>query len=372
MKTLSFSDEQTELRNSLRRMISERWSAPARRAWLAGGEPYDRKLWADMAGQLGVHGLSIPESHGGLGYGFAEQAVVLEEIGRQVVATPYLSTAVIAPAVLVAGESAAADRWLPELAAGAKIAALAHTEADGDWWQDRPLTTWADADGDCTVTGTKHFVVDGAEADLLLVTASGADGELAVLAVEAGSATVTATALPTLDLTRRLATVAFDRAPAAVLARGRQARELLARARNVAEVGLACEQVGGCAVALELTVDYVKVREQFDAPIGSFQAVKFAAADMLLALESARSAAYYAADAIARDAPDAAVSCAVAKAVCSESYSRVTGAMIQLHGGIGYTWEHDAHLYFKRAKASEHLFGDPAGHRARLAGLLGL
>lgn len=370
---LSFTEEQTELRRTVRRLISDRWGSVQRRAWLDGGEPYDRGLWTAMAGQIGVTGLGIPEEYGGLGYGFAEQSVVLEEIGRELVATPYLSTAAVAPAVLLGGNPGVARRWLPGIAAGEVMAALAHTEADADWRGTRPATTATRAADGWSVSGTKEFVVDGAQADLLLVTAADTgSGELVLLAVPATDPAVDQVDRPTLDLTRRLATIVLDGAPAEPVARGRAARDLLDHALDVAAIGLACEQAGGCAAALSRTVDYVKVREQFDAPIGSFQAVKFTCADMLMQVEAARSAAYYAAAALDAGSDEVPVSAAVAKAVCSDAFMAVTGSMIQLHGGIGYTWEHEAHLYFKRAKASQHLFGDADAHRARLADLLGI
>lgn len=370
---LSFTEEQTELRRTVRRLISDRWGSVQRRTWLDGTDAYDRALWTAMAGQIGLNGLSIPEEYGGLGYGFAEQSVVLEEIGRELVATPYLSSAVVAPAVLLGGSRTVARRWLPGIADGGVVAALAHTEADADWRAARPATTATRAGDGWSVSGTKEFVIDGAQADLLLVTAAdAASGELVLLAVPAADPAVTRVDRPTLDLTRRLATLVLAGAPAELIAQGQAARDILDYALDVAAIGIACEQAGGCAAALSKTVDYVKVREQFDAPIGSFQAVKFSCADMLLQVEAARSAAYYAAAALDAGSDEVPVSAAVAKAVCSEAFMAVTGSMIQLHGGIGYTWEHEAHLYFKRAKASQHLFGDADAHRDRLADLLGI
>ncbi|MGI5242204.1 acyl-CoA dehydrogenase family protein [Dactylosporangium sp. CA-139066] len=364
---LAFTDEQEELRTSVRRLLAEHWSPEKRRAALDSAEPYDARLWKTMAEGLGLHGMAIPEEYGGAGYGFVEQSVVLEEIGRALLRAPYLSTVTVAATALQAGQDEAlrAD-WLPRIAAGQAVAALAHDERRGA----RPAAAVRDGAG-WRVSGTKAYVVDGAQADLFVVTATGDDGPV-LLAVEGSADGVATLEHPTLDLTRRLATVTFTEAQGRAIAVGDQARDVLDRTLDVAAVALACEQVGGAAAALEMTVEYAKIREQFGAPIGSFQAIKFKCADMLLDLEAARSAAYYAAASVNDNAADLPIAASVAKAVCSDAYTAITAEMIQIHGGIGYTWEHDAHLYFKRAKAAQHLFGDADRHRARLADLVGI
>jgi alkylation response protein AidB-like acyl-CoA dehydrogenase len=214
--------------------------------------------------------------------------------------------------------------------------------------------------------------LDGAQADLLLTLARKPDGDLILLAIDARQTAVIIEELPTLDMTRRLAGVQYIDAVGDVVAEGEALRHALDRMLDIAAVALACEQVGGASRALEMTVEYAKIRTQFDALIGSFQAIKFKCADMLLNVEAARSAAYYAVAALDNDNADFQLAASAAKAVCSESYMSVSSEMIQIHGGIGYTWEHDAHLFFKRAKASQILFGDAEEHRERLADRLGI
>jgi alkylation response protein AidB-like acyl-CoA dehydrogenase len=373
MRTLGFTQEQEALRAGVRRLLAEQWGSERLRAALDDPEPYDTGLWKTMAERLGLHAMAIPEEYGGAGYGFAEQAVVLEEMGRSLLRAPYLSTVVLAATALLQGDDEASrQEWLPRIAAGEIVASLAHVEDDGDWSASAPRTR-ATADGDSwRVTGSKSFVIDGAQADLLLVLARGGDVGDVLVAVDTRSGGVTAHDVPALDLTRRLATVTLEGASGRAVAVGARAREVLDGTLRVGAAALACEQVGGAERCLEMTVEYAKVREQFGVPIGSFQAVKFMCADMLLHVEAARSAAMYAAFAVDGRTDDLAVAAPVAKAVCSEAYTAVTGSTIQVHGGIGYTWEHEAHLYFKRAKASEMLFGDPALHRERLAAQVGV
>ncbi|MEV4747380.1 acyl-CoA dehydrogenase family protein [Streptosporangium sp. NPDC049248] len=373
---LGFTAEQEELRAGVRRLLTEHASTDRLRAELESEEPYDAGLWKLMAESLGLHAMAIPEEYGGAGYGFREQSVVLEEMGRVLLRSPYLSTVIVAANALLLGDDEELRRdWLPRIAAGDAIASLAHVEADGDWRATRPrVSAVRDGEG-WRVTGTKSFVTDGVQADLLLVLASvagGEEGETVLLAVDTREAGVVAEDVPVLDMTRRLATVTFADARGRAVALGARARQVLEATLGIAAAGLACEQVGGAARSLEVAVEYAKVREQFGVPIGSFQAIKFKCADMLLDLEAARSAAYYAAAAVADDAEDLPVATSVAKAVCSDAYTAITGEMIQVLGGIGYTWEHDAHLYFKRAKASQHLFGDSDLHREQLAVRVGV
>ncbi|GII78561.1 acyl-CoA dehydrogenase [Sphaerisporangium rufum] len=328
-----------------------------------------------MARDLGLHAMAIPEEYGGAGYGFREQSVVLEEMGRTLLRSPYLSTVVVAAAALLHGDDEEARaRWLPRIAAGEVVATLAHAEPGVGWRAGRPRAVAVRDGAGWQVGGAKSHVVDGAEAGLLLVSAAaGQDGrDLVLLAVDPGHPGVTVTELPALDTTRRLASVTLDGVPAQAVATGERARRLLDRVLDVAVTGLACEQAGAAARALEMTVEYAKVRHQFGVPIGSFQAVQFTCADMLLHLEAARSAAYYAAAAIDRDDEDAPIAAAVAKAVCSDAGMAIAAEMVQIHGGIGYTWEHDAHLYFKRAASSAGLFGDADLYRERVATLAGV
>ena len=370
---LAFSPEQESLRESVRRFLEKQWSRKELRATLEGSGEARNRLWRSMAGELGLQGIAIPEAYGGLGFGVMEQAVVLEEMGRVLLATPYLASAVVAAQALLRGDSEPLrGRLLPGIASGEAVATLALLEPGSDW-RGAPAATLAHKDGGAwRVTGEKAFVVDGDQADCFIVSAKDAAGGNLLLAVARDDATVKVEPLPVIDATRPLARVRFLDAKAEVVAAEARAREVLDRTLEVACVALACEQMGGAAKSLETTNEYAKTRKQFGAPIGSFQAIKFKLADMLLNLEAGRSAAYYAAAAIAAARDDAPISASVAKAVCSDAYVAITGEMIQVHGGIAYTWEHDAHLYFKRARASLALFGDSDAHRERVAVLAGV
>ncbi|RFU37231.1 acyl-CoA dehydrogenase [Actinomadura logoneensis] len=358
------TEELRELRGTLRRFFAEHapvgGAAAGARRLMATRDGLDRDLWRRMAGELGLQGLAVPEEHGGSGFGVRELAVVFEEMGRVLYCGPFLATAGLAlPAVRAAG----ADDLLPGIADGSTIATLAWTEDDR--WDAPPAMTCEDG----VLNGTKSYVLDGHTADLVIVAARHRRAT-ALFAVDGGAPGLTRTPLPTLDQTRKLARLDFDHVPARLLTEDGDAA--LARARDVGLALLAAEQVGGAERALEMTVDYVKVRRQFGRAIGSFQAVKHRCADMFVQVESARSAMLNAvgtADHAPADLPRAA---ALAKAFCSDAYFHVAAETIQLHGGIGFTWEHDAHLYFKRAKASQEMFGPPAGHRRRLADLAGI
>ncbi|MGX4695408.1 acyl-CoA dehydrogenase family protein [Streptomyces sp. JNUCC 63] len=369
--TLSYTPEHEALRESVRKLLTEQASSERLRQVLESPQPYDATLWKTMAEELGLHGMAVPEEYGGSGFGFMEQAVVLEEMGRVVHCSPYLPTVVLAANALLLGDDEQARRtWLPRIASGEIAATVAVAEDDGDWHAGM-ITTTAIADGpEFRVTGRKCFVLDGATAGLVIVLArSGQDEVLA--AVDTGQPGVSVDELPVLDQTRPMATVTFTDARGNAIATGARAREVLARITEIAYAALAAEQVGGAARVLEMAVEYAKTRRQFGVPIGSFQAIKFKAADMLLELEAARAAALYAARAVAEDTADRTIAATVAKAVCSDAYFAVAAENIQIHGGIGFTWEHDAHLYFKRAKSSELLFGNAAAQHERLARELG-
>lgn len=346
--------EQEELRASVRRFLADKVSV---RDWMDSEEGHDPALWRQMAEQLGLQGIALPEEYGGSGGGPVELAIVLEEMGRVLLPSPFFATVALAgQAVAVSGDDAAKSRWLPGIADGSLTATLAIAEESGSW-RPEDLATTA---GDGTVSGTKMFVVDGHTADLLLVVA-----RTGLFAVEGNAAGVTRTRLDTLDPTRRLARIDLDSAPAV-----RVGGEFPRKALELAVVALAAEQVGGAQACLDAAVEYAKIRVQFDRPIGSFQAIKHKCADMLLAVEGARSAAHHAAS--VTDSAELPVAAALAAAYCSVAFTHVAKENIQIHGGIGYTWEHDAHLYLKRAKSSEQLFGAPAAHRVRLADLVGI
>ncbi|MEV5712864.1 acyl-CoA dehydrogenase family protein [Amycolatopsis mediterranei] len=367
------SEEQLQLREVLRAFLGKRSAEPDVRRQMATEAGYDAEVWRQLSGELGLPGLAIPEEYGGSGFGYAELGLVFEEMGRALLCAPYFGTVALAAEVLLrAGDESAAKDLLPGIASGETIAALALTEPAGRW-DESGVTTRAErvADG-WLLTGIKTYVLDGHTADLLLVVAR-TDAGIALFAVDGSVPGLRRTALPTLDQTRKQARLDFDAVPARLVGEAGGAWPAVERTLAAAAVLLAAEQLGGASRALELAVDYAKIREQYGRAIGSFQAVKHRLADMLTDVECARSAVQDGLGALAGgDATELRTAASVAKAFCSEVFTRVAAGAVQVHGGIGFTWEHPAQLYFKRAKGSEVLLGTPAEHRARLAGLLGL
>jgi alkylation response protein AidB-like acyl-CoA dehydrogenase len=372
---LGVSAEQEELRASVRRFLADRAPLSRVRALMDGGET-DWAVWEQAGTQLGLQGLAIPENYGGAGFSFAEQAVVLEEFGAALYGGPYLASAVLAATALLASPDEGARRGLlPDIASGQTVATLAFTE-DGGSWDPAAIRLSAVKDGPGVngawqLDGHKSFVLDGATAGLILVVAT-TDAGLSLFAVEGDAAGLGRAALPALDQTRQLARLEFAGVTGRLIGSPGDGAAALDRALDVAAVALAAEQLGGAQRALDMAVEYAKVRRQFDRPIGSFQAIKHRCADLLLEVESLRSAVGYAAAAVAEDSAEIPVLASLVKAYASETYFHVAAENIQIHGGIGFTWEHDAHLYFKRAKASELFLGDGAYHRERLANRIGL
>jgi alkylation response protein AidB-like acyl-CoA dehydrogenase len=355
---LVLTAEQEELRATVRRLLSEHAPMTRVREVAVDGHDYDRGLWARLA-ELGVTALTVDEKHGGADAGNVELCVVAEELGRALAPVPFVSAAIAAAALTAAGD-AAADDLLAKIADGSAVAAVATADtADGLPAARRDGDTW-------TLDGTANLVLDGQFADHIIVVADDA-----VLLVDAAAAGLTRTALTSADPTRAVARLDFAGTTATALAAADPGAVRAAAARTAALV-LAAEQAGGAAACLEATVDYAKIRLQFGRVIGSFQAVKHALADMYSESEQASAALRYAAWAADEDEDAADVAASLAKVACSEAYAHVTAQMIQIHGGIGFTWEHDAHLYFKRARSSSALFGDPAHHRELLAQRLGL
>jgi alkylation response protein AidB-like acyl-CoA dehydrogenase len=347
-----FTSEQKDLRSAVREVLADRSDEATVRKLAESESGYDADLWARLGGELGVLGLAVPEELGGAGGTLVDQAVVAEEFGAALLPGPVLGTVGLAiPALVALG----GDEILADLVEGTRTATLAWTEKGG-----APDVTVADG----KLSGTIRQVVDGS-ADVLLVPVSGPDG-LALYAVEGGERS----RLSTLDQTRRQAAVTFDATEARLLASGEQAEKAIAHALRVGGVLLAAEQVGGAQKLLDLTLAYANTRLQFGRKIGSFQAVKHRIADMLVLVEHARSTAYHAAWAIqdGSDDPDLAVS--IAQATCSENYERVTTDTVQMHGGIGFTWEHPTHLYLKRAFTDAALLGSAEQHRDRIAALV--
>lgn len=364
---LSFSEEQQHLKDTARRLLSERADSAAMRATVRSDTGRDPALWQELSEAMGWTGILVPEAHDGLGLGPIELCAIMEEMGRALYCGPFFSSVCLAQNLLLACDgSAASARYLPQLAAGSTRATVADIDVDG-------IVTTARADGDGFILdGSKHYVVDGATAELLLVVAS-LQGEPALFAVDAGSAGATCTAVDTMDQTRRQAQVTLSDVrlgAEALVATGEAAQRALETAMDLARIALAAEQVGSAQACLDMAVEYAKTRTQFGRPIGSFQAVKHICADMMTRLESARSACYFATASAAHPetSPEQlAELAALTQAFCSEAHFFCAAQNIQVHGGIGFTWEHDAHLHFKRARASQTLLGDPAHHRERLA-----
>jgi alkylation response protein AidB-like acyl-CoA dehydrogenase len=369
---LVFNDEQDELRRVVRRFLEQRSSERDVRRLMESAEGYDASVWKQMADGLGLHGLAIPEEYGGSGYSFVELIVVLEEMGRALLCAPFFSSVVLAASLLLAaGDERAKRDYLPGIAAGSTIATVALAEESGQWHEAGINATAARSGESWTLNGQKSYVMDGHVAGLLFVAARTGAG-VGIFAVDSGAAGLTTTRLSTLDQTRKLARLDLADTPARLVGRDGQGWPAWARMLDTAAVALAAEQVGGAQRVLDMSVEYAKIRVQFGRPIGSFQAIKHKCADMLLDVESAKSAAYYAAWSVAADTDEVPVVASLAKSYCSEAYSRAVAENIQIHGGIGFTWEHPAHLYFRRARSSEAMFGTPSYHRELFAQRIGV
>ena len=353
----------------VRRFLAEKSPLSEVRRLMATEAGYDPAVWAQL-GQLGLAGLTIPEKYGGAGCGPVEQLIVCEEMGAALLCAPYLASAVLATWALLACEDPIARTdLLPLIASGQTIATLAVPEDDGEWAPDEFGVTARRSGEKYLLDGRKSFVLDGMIADLVLVAAS-SDGGPALFAVGGDAPGLSRQAMQTIDLTRKQAVLTFNRTPARLVGQLGAAPEIVAQAVRGGVLALAAEQVGGAQRCLDMAVAYAKVRHQFGRAIGSFQAIKHLCADMLLEVESARSAAYRAAWEAADGGADLPLIASLAKAFCSEAYFHVAASNIQIHGGIGFTWDHDAHLYYRRAKSAEVMLGTPAAHREIAASLL--
>jgi alkylation response protein AidB-like acyl-CoA dehydrogenase len=376
----AFNAEQQELRSIAESFLAEHSGSEQIRAAMESELGYDPPLWKQLGAELGWTSVTIPEEYGGLGLGYVELVALLEVMGRHLLCSPFFASVCLAGnALLVAGSDAQKRRYLPGIAAGETRASLAWTEAGGRWDADGIAATARADGGDFVLDGVKTYVVDGHCADLLVVAArrEGSAGEagLSLFAVPADAAGIARRPLPGMDQTRRQAEIALRgvRVPTeALLGEEGRAWPLLAKTRDLAAVALAAEQVGGAQQCLDMAVDYAKERVQFGRPIGSFQAIKHKCADMLVAVESARSAAYYAGCVAAEDGEELASAASLAQATASDTYFHCAAESLQIHGGVGFTWEYDVHLYFKRARSSEILLGDAAFHRERVAQHIGL
>jgi alkylation response protein AidB-like acyl-CoA dehydrogenase len=367
-------DDLAELRSSVGDFLAAKSGEQQLRSAMESARGWDETVWSLLTSQLGVQSMAIPAEYGGDGFGFRELRVVLEEMGRALLPSPFFSTVVLASSALLAAEDAAACKtYLPRIAAGEITATVAVAETDGLWRTDVLDTRAVLADDRWTISGRKMFVLDGASADLVLVVAA-TDSGPSLFAVDAVGSGLTREPMTTLDMTRPQATVSFDQTPAVLVGEAGQAATLVDRVLDRAVTALAAEQCGAARACLEAATGYARERTQFGRPIGSFQAVKHKCADMLVRVSLAEAAAQEAADAAdgVPGAPPLDVAAAVAHSVCSEALMFVASENIQVHGGIGFTWEHPAHLYFRRAKASQLSFGGPAIYHERLLRALGI
>ena len=372
---LAFSAEQVEWKRAVRRFLATHGGTAQARGAVGREAGHDAAGWREAC-DLGLASMLVPSEHGGAGLGWAEVVATIEETGRALARLPFFSTVCLATnALLAAGSEEQRAAYLPKIAAGDLLATVAF--AEGPRSDPFAMATIAREDGGgFELHGAKRYVVDGDVADLLLVTARspGSTGEegAAMFLVDAHAPGVKTTALPTMDLTRRQAFVELHGVRVDASAKMGDARALRATLDRAA-VALAAESLGGADRCLEMATEYAKARVQFGRPIGSFQAIKHRLADMLVAVETARSAVYYAAS-VAQSGDDAELATAapLAKSYCTEAFFRCAAESIQIHGGVGFTWEHDAHRFFKRAQGSLALLGSPAADRERVADAIGI
>jgi alkylation response protein AidB-like acyl-CoA dehydrogenase len=374
-----FNDEQELLRSTARKFFENECGSDTVRRLMETPEGISPGLWTKIAEQ-GWLGLVFPEAYDGLGLGLVDLVVLMEEMGRAVVPGPYFSTVLLGGlAVLEAGSEAQKKEWLPKIAAGDKRVALAWMEPSAQLGPAGVTLTATEKGGRYTLSGTKLFVHDAHTADALVVAArtrpgAGAEG-VSLFLLPRDTSGLRVTLLPTMDQTRKLCEVTCVDVVVgadALLGPAGAGWAPLARVLDRATVALCAEMCGGAQKVLDMTVEYAKIRQAFGRPIGSYQGVKHRAADMLVDVENAKSITYYAAWALDEGAAEAPLAVSMAKAYVSDAFRRVAAAGIQLHGGIGFTWEHDLHLYFKRAKGSEFTFGDATHHRERVAQLVNL
>lgn len=380
---LALTDEQRMIQASAERFLNQVASSAAVRTAMTSDQGYDTATWARMARELYWPALAIPEAYGGLGLGFVEVSLLQEQLGRCLLPTPFFATCCLAtPALLLSRNEALKERWLPLIAAGEIRASLAYTSAPR--WDDSAVQVYAQSHaGGYRLNGEYHYVIDGSDCQLLIIAARtpGSVGEAGIrlFALPADTPGIVCQWQPTLDQTRRLATITLNDVVVhddQLLSEPGQGWPMLRDVLQIACVGLAAEQTGGAQQSLDITLAYISGREQFGRTIASFQAIKHRCADLMLAIECARSASYYAAciaaeclnidgdPGIREQLGEAA---ATAKIFASEGFFQCAAESIQLHGGVGFTWEYDPHLYFKRARASEQILGTPAFHREQLA-----
>ncbi len=377
---LAFTEEQEQLRETARSFVATHASSEAVRRAMQTDAGFDAGAWKRIGSELGWTAILVPEEYGGLGLGWVEVAALLEVTGEALLCAPLFSTLALGTnALLAAGTEEQKREWLPPIADGRAIVTLAFAEGPRDPDPDAMAATFRRDGEGFVLSGRKRSVLDGATADAIVVAARAAGttrSEGIELFLMRGNAPGLARrSIPTLDATRRVADLELHdvRLPAgARLAAGGAGAAALSKILDRAAIGLAAEQVGGAQRCLDLTVEYAKGRVQFGRPIGSFQAIQHQCADLLVQVESGRSASYYAACVAAEDAPELPQAASLAKAWCSDAYFRCAADCLQIHGGVGFTWEYDVHLHLKRAKAGQALLGSPSWHRERIARAMGL
>jgi alkylation response protein AidB-like acyl-CoA dehydrogenase len=372
------NEDQETLARYAREFLTNECPTSFVRRMMESDSAHDPSFYSHMA-QLGWMGIAIPEEYGGQGMTYVDVAVLLEEMGRAVVPGPFFaSVCLAAPVVLEAGSDEAKKTILPGIASGERIATLAYTERNARVDAAGIEVAARSENGNFVLSGTKSFVPDAHVADTIIVAARTSDHDdptdgVTLFAIDGKTSGISATQLKSMDMTRRLCELSLDgvrAGPETVLGEVDKGWAPLERALQKSAALLCAECVGGAHQVMDMSVAYARERIQFGRPIGSFQAVKHKCADMLVDVEMARSAMYYAAWAASTDEPELPLASSMAKSFCSDAYLRVAGNGIHVHGGIGFTWEHDMHLYFKRAKANEVLLGDPAYHRDLVARLV--
>tara|TARA_Y100000590_G_C15655826_1_gene990579 strand:- start:560 stop:1711 length:1152 start_codon:yes stop_codon:yes gene_type:complete len=373
----SFSDEQEEFRGVIRRFLEEKSPITEVRRLMEDSTGFDREVWNQINNELGLTGVSIPEAYGGHGFSFVELCIALEEMGRALFCAPFFASAVLgAGAILNGATEDQKKKLLPSLASGETIGTLAWMEGN-EFWEFADITTVAkESETGFKLNGSKNLVLDGHIADLLIVAArkegvKGCEG-VELFLVDGNASGLERRPLKTVDMTRKLAALQFNDVEAELLGKGGQGASVLEHTLNQAGVAIANESVGGAQKVLETAVAYAKTRVQFGQPIGAFQAIKHKCADVLVDTELAKSAAFYAAETVVDDSENLEEISSLAKSLSSDAFLLAALENIQIHGGVGFTWEFDAHLYFRRAKASEVFLGTPTFHRERYARALGL
>jgi len=367
----SFTDEQQEFRSVVRRFLEDKSPTTAVRRLMETDVGYDPEVWRSLTEDLGLTAIHVPEIYGGQGFGISELSIAVEEMGRALFCAPYFASTVLATtAILKAGRDAQKRALLPDIAAGHTIAALAFTEENGRWDAGGVTLTATRVGERYRLDGAKSFVLDGHIADVIVVLArrpgtKDADG-LSFFTIRGDAVGLQRRQLETMDQTRKLACINFSGVEAELLGEEDAASAPLHATLDVAAICLANEMVGGAERLRESALAFANMRVQFGRPIASFQSLKHKAADMLLDVELAKSAAYYAAAAADEIDDEVPALASLAKASASEAYTRTAIHTVQIHGGIGFTWDNDTHLWFKRAKSSEVFLGSPAYHRERL------